>query len=135
MNRKNAERLHRTIMDGIVALSDQKASEGVELFPKLKQDGALINAGTRINWNGSLKKANVDLWDRAENNPDNAPTLWTDIAYKLGYRIAPETFTSTNAAMMDEILWFGDKLYQSKMDGNVYTPETAPGVWELVEVA
>ena len=30
-------------------------------------------------------------------------------------------------------MWFGDKLYKSLMAGNVYTPEQAPTVWELVE--
>lgn len=33
MRGKGAERLHRTIMAGLVQVSDQQASEGVELFP------------------------------------------------------------------------------------------------------
>lgn len=134
MVRKNAERLHRTIMAGIATISDKQASEGVELFPKLKQDDALINAGTRINWNGMLKRAAVDLWDREEYNPDNAPTLWEDIAYKLGYRIIPEVITSTLAFAFDEIGWWGDKLYKSLLDANVWTPEQNPTGWEEVEV-
>lgn len=134
MVRKNAERLHRTIMAGIATISDKQASEGVELFPKLKQDDALINAGTRINWNGMLKRAAVDLWDTEENNPDNAPTLWEDIAYKLGYRIIPEVITSTLAFSKDEIGWWGDKLYKSLLEANVYTPEQYPAGWEEVTV-
>ena len=133
MNRKNAERLHNTIMAAIAIIDDHQASEGVELFPKLKQDGSLIPAGTRINWNGTLKRAAVDLWDSVENNPENAPALWEDVAYKLGYRIIPEVITSTLAFSKDEIGWWGDKLYKSLLDANVYTPEQYPAGWEVVE--
>lgn len=133
MNRKNADRLHKTIMAAIAIIDDQQASEGVELFPKLKQDGSLISAGTRINWNGTLKRAAVDLWDSVENNPENAPALWEDVAYKLGYRIIPEVITSTLAFSKDEIGWWGDKLYKSLIDANVYTPEQYPAGWEVVE--
>ena len=113
-------------------LADKEASQGVALFPKLKQDGSLVMAGTRINWNGQLKRASVDLWDTEINNPDNAPTLWHDINYKEGYRVAPDVFTASNAAAYGECLWFGDKLYKSLMHGNVFTPDAAPNVWEEV---
>lgn len=113
-------------------IPDATASRMVAYFPELTGDGSLIKAGTKINWRGQLKKAAVDLWDTETNTPDAAPTLWADIAYKDGIRIAPETFTSTNAAAMDELMWFGEHIYRSKMAGNVYTPETAPSVWELI---
>lgn len=124
--------LHRTIRAGIALVDDRQASEGVALYPKLTGDGTLVAAGTRVNWRGALKKARVDLWDYETNNPDNAPTLWEDVAYREGYRIAPETFTSTNAASYGECLWFGDELWKSLMEGNVYTPAQAPTVWERV---
>ena len=124
----------RAVMDTAGAmLTDAQASTVVTLYPPLLGAGDLVQAGTRINWNGQLKRAAVDLWDTEQNNPDNAPALWTDIAYKHGYRIAPDVFTATNAAAMDECMWFGDVLYRSNMAGNTFTPETAPNVWEVVE--
>lgn len=125
--------LHRTIMAGLVMVDDKQASEGVALFPKLQKDGALINAGTRINWNGVLKRTAVDLWDTEENTPDNAPALWEDIAYKLGYRIIPETITATLAFAKDECGWWKDVLYRSLIDANVYTPDQYAAGWEVVE--
>lgn len=113
-------------------IPDATASRMVDYYPTLTGDGSLIKAGTKINWGGQLKKAAVDLWDTETNTPDAAPTLWTDIAYKDGIRIAPETFTSTNAAAMDELMWFGEHIYRSEMAGNVYTPEQAPNAWELI---
>lgn len=115
-----------------IDIPDATASRMAGYFPELTGDGSLIKAGMKINWGGQLKKAAVDLWDTAENSPDNAPTLWADIAYRDGIRIAPETFTATNAAAMDELMWFGEHIYRSGMAGNVYTPEQAPNVWKLV---
>ncbi len=115
------------------SLDDKVASTSAELFPRLKQDGSLIKAGTRIGWHGTLKRAAVDLWDTAENNPDNAPALWEDIEYRQGYRIAPETFTASSAASKGEKLWFGDELYESLRDGNDWPPSVTPEWWELVE--
>ena len=53
------------------ALDDAAASRAVPLYPTLQGDGALIRVGTRINWNGTLKRAAVDLWDVPKNAPDN----------------------------------------------------------------
>lgn len=128
-----ARKLRPLIEQAAASLDDRTASEGAQLFPTLKRDGSLVKAGTRINWHGTIKRAAVDLWDRPENAPDAAPTLWEDIAYRLGYRIAPATFTATNAASYGECLWFGDVLYKSLMSGNVYQPKDAPNVWEVVQ--
>lgn len=106
------------------------ASRAVEFHPEMKYDGSLIPAKTRINWRGTLKRASIDLWDTRENNPDNAPTLWEDIAYKDGFRIIPEVITATLAFSEGECGWWGDKLYRSKANGNVYTPAVYPANWE-----
>ena len=118
----------------IIKLPDDKvASECPEIYPVMMYDGSLIEHGTRINWNGVLKKAAVDLWDTAENNPDNAPSLWADIKYKGGYRIIPDTLTVTTAFEKDECGWWNDVLYRSLLDANVYTPAAYPQGWEIVE--
>lgn len=124
----------RESMDAAGAiLTDAQASTAVAIYPSLKEDGSLIKVGTRINWNGQLKRASVDLWDTVENNPDNAPTLWENIDYKGGYRIIPETITAGTAFAKDECGWWRDVLYRSLIDSNVWTPEAYPAGWEIVE--
>lgn len=132
MKRNEALKLRSLIEQAVVSLPDKEASEGATLFPRLKQDGALISAGTRINWNGVVKRAASDLWDTETNNPDNAPTLWEDIAYKEGYRFIPETITTGTAFAKDECGWWEDALYKSLIDANVYTPAAYPAGWEIV---
>ena len=133
MNRAEALRLRVIIETAAASLDDKTASTAPTLFPRLKQDGSLIKAGTRINYNGSIKRAAVDLWDTADNSPDNAPTLWEDILYRNGYRIIPDVITAGTAFALDELGWWGDKLYKSLLSANVYTPEQYPRGWELQE--
>lgn len=132
MKRSEAYRLRGIVEQAAGFLDDKTASTAPTLFGKLKQDGALVQAGTRINWKGTLKRAAVDLWDTAENTPEAAPALWSDLTYREGYRIIPEVLTVSTAFSKDEIGWWGDVLYRSLTDANVYTPEAYPGGWEAV---
>lgn len=133
MKRAEALKLRSLVEQAAASLDDKSASEGAQLFPRLKHSGALISAGTRINWNGVVKRAAVDLWDTAENNPDNAPALWEDIAYREGYRFIPETITAGTAFAKDECGWWQDALYRSIYDGaNVWTPDQYPAGWEQI---
>lgn len=133
MNRAEALRLRAIIETAAASLDDKTASTAPTLFRRLKQDGSLIKAGTRINHNGSIKRAAVGLWDTVDNSPDNAPTLWEDILYRDGYRIIPDVITAGTAFALDELGWWGDKLYKSLLEANVYTPEQYPRGWELQE--
>lgn len=132
MKRAEALKLRAIVEQAAVSLDDKTASEAAMLFPRLKQDGALVAVGTRINHNGVIKRAAVDLWDTAENNPDNAPSLWEDISYKDGYRIIPETITTGAAFAQDECGWWKGTLYRSTISANVYTPEQYAAGWEIV---
>lgn len=129
---KTARKLRAIVEQAASSLDDKTASTAGMLFPRLKQDGSLVKAGTRINWNGKLKRSAVDLWDTQENNPDNAPRIWEDIAYRDGYRIIPATITAGTAFALDECGWWGDTLYRSKLAANVYTPEQYSAGWEAV---
>lgn len=129
---EKARQLRPLIEKAAASLSDADASMSAELFPQLKYDGSLVEAGTRINWRGTVKKNGAALWDREENDPDHAPTLWADLDYRDGIRVIPETITTITQFHKDELGWWGDVLYRSNVDGNVYTPEQYAENWELV---
>lgn len=133
MTRTEAKRLRGIIEVSSQSLDDKTASTVPTFYPKLKEDGSLVKAGTKIHWNGSLKKAAVDLWDTKENNPDNAPTLWANIDYRDGYRLIPDIITVTTAFAKDECGWWKGKLYKSLVDANVYNPEQYAANWEEVK--
>lgn len=127
---EKARKLRKVIEGAMVSVDDKTSSEAVELLPSLNYDGSLIKAGTRINFNGSVKKATVNLWDTEANNPDNAPTLWENIGYKDGYRFIPEVISVTTAFAKGEVGWWNGELYKSLTDSNVYTPEQYASNWE-----
>ena len=124
-----AKKLRPIVEQAAASLDDKTASEAPTLFPRLKQDGSLVRAGTRICHNGEVKKAAVDLWDTAENSPDKAATLWETLDYKDGYRIIPSVITVTGAFAKGERGWWNGKLYESKVGSNVYTPEQYADNW------
>lgn len=116
------------------SLDDATASTVIPLYPAMKYDGNLIEAGTRINWNGVLKRAAVDLWDMEHNDPDHSPTLWENILYRDGYRIIPDVITVGLAFANGEKGWWTDGLlYESLADNNVYTPAAYREHWKVVE--
>lgn len=132
MTMKEARALRAAMLEAAPSLSDKTASTAPQMFDGMKLDGSLVKAGTRINWNGVVKKAAVDLWDTEENTPEAAPALWADLDYRDGIRIIPEVITVTLAFAKDELGWWGDVLYRSKVNANVYTPEQYPDNWEVV---
>lgn len=133
ITKAKALKIRSLAMESAVAMDDVNASTVPEMFPKLKQDGSLVSAGTRINWNGQLKKAAADLWDTAENNPDNAPALWEDINYVNGYRVIPEVITAALAFSKGERgVWKG-VVYESTLDNNVWTPDQFAAGWKKIQ--
>ena len=134
MTREEAEKFIEAIKAVRENTDDKNASRGVALYPTLKADNSLIKSGTRINHNGVLFKAAVDLWDREENAPENAPTLWEEIQYHEGIRIIPEVITAAGAFALGELgYWKADgKTYKSLIEANVYTPAAYPAGWEVV---
>lgn len=129
---EQARKLRPVIEQAAQSLDDATASTAPTLFPRLKQDGQLVKAGARINWNGTIKRAAIDLWDTIDNDPDHAPTLWEDLTYREGIRIIPEVITVGTAFSEGEKGWWGEKLYISLVNDNVFTPDQFPNNWEEV---
>ena len=63
MTRSEAQKLIADIVKLREAATDAQASLAVSVYPTLKQDGSLIKSGTRINYNGTIIRVAVDLYD------------------------------------------------------------------------
>lgn len=135
MTREEAQKFIEAVKAIRENADEKTASVAVDIYPTLKGKGELIKAGTRIHFGDTLFKSAVDLWDREENNPENAPTLWEEIQYHEGVRIIPEVITVTTAFAKGELgYWKADeKTYKSLIDANVYTPAAYPQGWEEIQ--
>ena len=132
VDKQEAQTIRGFIETAAEGLDDATASQAPTLFPSLKEDGSLVKSGTRINWKGVVMRAAVDLWDTEPNNPDNAPTLWEDLAYIDGIRIIPDVITAGTAFSKGEQGWWNGALYESQADNNVWTPDAYPAYWTEV---
>lgn len=128
LNEKTAE-LRRKIELAASTMSDKDASTAPELFPTLHYTGNSVSAGTRIRWGNVIKVAAVTLWDREDNDPDHAPTLWEELDYIDGVRKIPEVITVAKAFSLNERGWWKGEVYVSLIDTNVYNPEQYAAGW------
>ena len=135
MTRKEAKALVAALVSLRESAADKDASAAAAAYPRLKGGGALVRNGTRINYNGTIWRAAVDLWDNAQSTPDAAPDLWSKLDFKDGYRYIPETITVSLAFSKGERGWWTDgKLYESIYEGqNVWTPTAYPAGWKIIE--
>lgn len=130
---ERARELRKIIEQAITSVDDETALNAVELSPTLSFGGQLVSNGTRINWNGKLYRAAVDLWDNESNTPDNAPTLWEEVVISSGHREIPEIITAGLAFSKGECGWWQGVLYESLIDNNVQTPTAYPTGWKAKE--
>lgn len=135
MTREEAQKFIEAVKAIRENADEKTASVAVGIYPTLKGNGELVKAGTRIHFGDILFKAAVDLWDREENNPENAPALWEEIQYHEGVRIIPEVITVTTAFAKGELGYWkvNGKTYKSLIDANVYTPAAYPQGWEEIQ--
>lgn len=118
---------NRTAYDGLVLHHDtQKDST-------FWTDGHLITTGTRLRWGTRLLAAMNDLWAYPENNPDNAPALWEEIAYLEGCRVLTGPISASNPVQPGEMCWEDGVLYKCVYHvACAYRPSEYADAWEEV---
>lgn len=132
MTRTEAKALVAALVTLRESAADKEASCAAAAYPRLKADGTLIPAGTRLNVDGVLWRAAADVWDDGRNTPSAAPALWERLAYRDGYRLIPEVLTVGTAFAKGECGWWAETLYESLLDANVWTPADNPAGWKEV---
>lgn len=116
---------NKEAFDALMMFADQSGSD--------YWDGRLIATGTRIRWGTRLVAAMNDLWAYPENNPDNAPALWEEIAYLNGYRVLYGPISASNPVQPGEMCWEDGTLYRCIYHvACTYRPSEYAAAWEEV---
>ena len=93
--------------------------------------GGLIPARSVRRFEGKLYRANVDCWDRADNWPDAAPALWTQITLDEWPAWVQPTGAHDAYSIGDKVTYNG-KRYISQIDGNTTIPGSDARWWQEV---
>lgn len=120
------------------ALSDERAVELPEFFPAWNPDSCSYSVGDRVRYNGTLYKVLQAHESQASWTPLDAHALFAEIlpgqgGTEIGVWEQPD---STNPYMIGDRVHFptmSDPIYESTIDGNVWSPDAYPQGWRLVE--
>lgn len=79
-----------------------------------------------------LYKVNQDHTSQADWKPDTAPALYTAIGLDdSGYPVWAQPTGAHDAYNTGDIVNYKGTLYESLIDGNVYSPEAYPAGWAV----
>ena len=67
----------------------------------------------------------------AEWTPDTAVSLYKTIGITNGYPVWSQPYGASDAYNTGDIVSYNGTLYRSKIDGNVWSPDTYPAGWEV----
>ena len=130
-----AQKLRPYIEKAALSLSDEDALEAVDLFPKWEGDHGAYAAGEKVKYEGILYKCLQAHTAQAGWTPTAAPSLWAKVLIPDANVIPEwEQPDSTNPYMKGDKVMFNNKVYESLIDGNVWSPAVYPGGWQEVNI-
>ena len=138
MNRMQAaEQLRKALQMFAASLTDEQAMEVVAVYDPW-QIGRTYAVGDFLTYgeNGvgdpQLYKVAQAHTAQADWTPDATPALYTAIGLDdSGYPVWSQPTGSHDAYNTGDIVNYNGTLYQSLIDGNVYSPDTYPAGWEV----
>lgn len=139
MTLQMAEQYFRALQMFANSLEDEKAMEVAYMYDPWKI-GKAYSAGEFVTYgiNGvgdpQLYKVAQAHISQADWTPDITPALYVAIGLdEQGYPVWSQPTGAHDAYNKGDIVNYNDKLYESLMDGNVYSPEVHPAGWKEVE--
>ena len=138
MNRiQIAEQMRRALQMFAASLTDEKAMEIPAVFDPWKI-GKTYAVGDFLTYdvNGvgdpQLYKVNQDHTSQADWKPDVTPALYTAIGLDdSGYPVWSQPTGAHDAYNKGDIVNYNGVLYESLIDGNVYSPDAYPAGWKV----
>ena len=138
MNRMQAaEQLRKALQMFAASLTDEQAMEVVAVYDpwtvgKAYSVGEFLTYGENGVGDPQLYKVAQAHTAQADWAPDATPALYTAIGLDdSGYPVWSQPTGSPASYNTGDIVNYNGTLYQSLIDGNVYSPDTYPAGWEV----
>ena len=136
ITREKARRLRATIEDAVEAygLDDAAALEVVELFPAW-QAGKEYAIGERVQHEGKLYECVNAHTASNEWTPPSAASLWDEVKVDpaTGLDEWQQPSGAHDAYNTGDRVVYNGAVYESIINGNVWSPDAYPAGWRLVE--
>ena len=127
-----AKKLRPYIEKAALSLSDEDALEAVNLFTNWKNN-TYYEKDVRVNYNGVLYKCLQSHTSQEAWTPTDAPSLWAKVLIPDPDVIPEwEQPDSTNPYMKGDKVMFEEKIYESTIDNNIWSPSAYPAGWKEV---
>lgn len=131
---ERARELRKTIESLAEVMDDSTAMDNAELFPHFDPNSHSYNVGDRVCKDGVLYKVLQAHTSQPGWTPENAHSLFAEIlagqeGTAIGEWVQPD---STNPYSKGDRVMFCGKVYESLIDGNVWSPAAYPAGWQEV---
>ena len=140
MNRLHAaEHFRKALQMFAASLDDEKAMEVATIYDpwavgKAYAVGEFVTYGENSVGDPQLYKVVQAHTSQADWTPDATASLFTAIGLdKQGYPVWSQPTGAHDAYNTGDIVDYNGKLYQSLINGNVYSPEAYPAGWQIYE--
>lgn len=129
-----AYKLRPYIEKAAISLADEDALEAVQLFPSWNPT-ATYAVGDRVRYNNVLYRCLQAHTAQETWTPTDAPSLWAKVLIPDANVIPEwEQPDSTNPYSKGDKVMYNGKVYESTIDGNVWSPDAYPQGWkEIIE--
>ena len=131
---EKARQLRPMIVKASASLSDEDALSAVELFKAWAADTAYA-ADERIRYGDKLYRCVQAHTSQTDWTPDTTPALWTEVAKPGEIPVWRQPTGAQDAYNTGERVHYPDadgSVYESTIDGNVWSPEAYPAGWRAV---
>lgn len=131
---ERARELRKQIEANASSMDEETALNFVELFPAWNGDSSSYAVGDRVRYNGELYKVTQPHTAQARWTPEAAVSLFAKVlpgqdGTEMGDWVQPN---ATNPYSKGDKVRFEGKIYESLIDGNVWSPSAYPAGWQEV---
>lgn len=136
-----AEQLRRALQLFAATLPEAQAREVATVYPRFEvgrayEKGQYITCGTDENGDPCLYRVEQNHTSQEDWPPADNPALYTCISMTpSGYPIWSQPTGAQDAYNIGDIVSYNGTLYQSKINGNVWAPDTYPDGWDVLSDA
>ena len=128
-----AQKLRPYIEKAALSLSDEDALEAVNLFPNWSGNGIAYKVDDRVKYEDILYKCLQAHTSQNGWTPTAAASLWAKVLIPDENTIPEwEQPDSTNPYMKGDKVMFENKIYESLIDNNIWSPAAYPAGWKEI---